>query len=536
MTNHSDSSSTGANDWREPSSKPNQEQKKPTTDYTDDVDQFLAQIYAEVDGLKNSPTSSNSANNSPSYQAANSSATNSSATSSSQDHTSSSSMINTGISMSFDDSFGESSNSTTSTNNNAMGSGAFDASFIEGSNSPQTPTASNSSTYSERILTKKQIIENLIADGLNPEDYKELYEPQPIPHETLPDWAKVKQDQLDHAKKIQSSISSKIPNPEPNTFTSATETKKKVRTLNHNAKSWNDDPERAKKLAQFNSENKNKNYVLLIGLPNSGKSYILANIIKSLKSNFEGEVRPDHLQGADYEVFQNFQKVNPNNPLKRTANSDFTQIPLILNPSNPINPKTELVLIDVGGENFTTHGYGKRIGLNIELELILRSEANVSVIFVFDAQRAILYNKGEHNLDHKVANDTYIQSQILVNALDHIQSIQSETERSINKLLLISKADMIRDEHGKLIDFDKQEVSVGGFLDSLTEHDDQLPMFINSWDRDAYTHHQEYLFSYGVFTNTTHNLDDEESFSSDENKLLRNHKPDSFFGQQQKKV
>lgn len=176
--------------------------------------------------------------------------------------------------------------------------------------------------------------------------------------------------------------------------------------------------------------------------------------------------------------------------LDPTPEGEYHRYPLKIIPHSKSKIKPfNLEFIDLSGKAFTKESFLGHKGVNLDIDLILRSNQNVSVIFVYDAllgKRAdtFYYHHHEH------------QSKLFQLALDHIQLIEEECSKVINKILLINKADTIRDETGRIY---AKDMDPWHYLAELAQRDPDLERFLIHFQHDPLTFNPAMYYSCAKF-------------------------------------
>lgn len=200
-------------------------------------------------------------------------------------------------------------------------------------------------------------------------------------------------------------------------------------------------------LDKFNDSHDDQSIVLVVGVASSGKSYLISSLIHQLHHYFDEhlvKIGFDRNLGSSFDL-ENYDKMlnvgsRRHLDLQPTPKEEYHRYPLKIIPHSKSQLKPfNLEFIDLSGEAFADESFLGHKGVNLDIDLILRSHQNVSVIFVYDAQLgkradAFYYHKHEH------------QSKLFQLALEHIQLIEEQYSKVINKILLVNKADTLRDE------------------------------------------------------------------------------------------
>ncbi|OOR88253.1 hypothetical protein B0181_08395 [Moraxella caviae] len=201
-----------------------------------------------------------------------------------------------------------------------------------------------------------------------------------------------------------------------------------------------------KELERLNFNAESKNYVLMLGKADSGKSFIIASLVYYMKTHLKGLVRLNQDLATDEEILL-FNRIiemfsNPQKSLQRTSELEFYELNLIYQPEDSTKPPMELTFVDASGEHFARAYKGEgasNVGeLPDYLEAILESNVNCKFAFVYD-QSLEAREREQRDRDEIFTP----QVQMLSTLFDKIRAMQDKYGKTYPKILLLSKADKI---------------------------------------------------------------------------------------------
>ena len=190
-------------------------------------------------------------------------------------------------------------------------------------------------------------------------------------------------------------------------------------------------------LADLNEDAENKNYVFLFGIPGSGKSYIIASLLKYMEQSDLGQSRLDLDKSNDLEKrLYNRMIMSFTDPKKyrieSNATLDFNRFNIIFTPKGN-KPEKTITFLDISGEACQAIYQGdssKYTGdLPDFLRVVLESDINSTFLLISECQ------KGQSD-DNEVPQDRIIKA-----FYDKILETQVRESRKYKKILLMSKWD-----------------------------------------------------------------------------------------------
>ncbi|RIY32887.1 hypothetical protein CKF54_04125 [Psittacicella hinzii] len=199
-----------------------------------------------------------------------------------------------------------------------------------------------------------------------------------------------------------------------------------------------------KRLSELNKDAEHKNYVLIFGSPNTGKTFFMSNIINYAMSKLNANVRLAVTASSESQQLFNQFLESYNNPyaekykLARTSTTEIFEFPVEIEPKNRKKPTVEFTFVDVSGENFEK-AYKSPLGADDyrgeipdSVRVILDSYVNKFFLFLWDP-----------TFDTKENAERAPQVGVIQAFFDQICSIQNRNGQNYNKLLIISKSDLI---------------------------------------------------------------------------------------------
>ncbi|MFC6276460.1 hypothetical protein [Psittacicella hinzii] len=205
------------------------------------------------------------------------------------------------------------------------------------------------------------------------------------------------------------------------------------------------------RLDDLNKDAETKHYVFVFGAPNSGKTFMIANIINFMNVGAQGTVRL-HPRASDdaRTLFSRFVQsydspYDSTARLGRTGTRDFFEIPVLFEPTNPKLPTVELTFLDASGENFE-RAYKSHEGVDDKfvgqlpdsISIILRSKVNKHFLFLYDPM-----NKSNHNRDNQKRAPQAMVLQALFNIVREYKDFDYYPN---DRLLVITKSDEIPEQ------------------------------------------------------------------------------------------
>lgn len=190
-------------------------------------------------------------------------------------------------------------------------------------------------------------------------------------------------------------------------------------------------------LEELNEDAENKNYVFLFGIPGSGKSYIIASLLKYMEQSDLGQSRLDLEKSNDLEKrLYNRMIMSFTDPKKyrieSNATLDFNRFNIIFTPKGN-KPEKTITFLDISGEACQAIYQGdssKYAGeLPDFLRVVLESDINSTFLLISECQ------KGQSD-DSEVPQDRIIKA-----FYDKILETQVRESRKYKKILLMSKWD-----------------------------------------------------------------------------------------------
>lgn len=192
-------------------------------------------------------------------------------------------------------------------------------------------------------------------------------------------------------------------------------------------------------LSELNEDAENKNYVFIFGLPGSGKSFIIASLLKYMEQCDLGQSRldVDRSTVTERKLYNRMIMAftDPKNyKIESNATLDFNRFNIVFTPKGN-KPEKTITFLDVSGEACQAIYQGDSSKYTGELpdflRVVLESDINSTFLMV-----------GEYQ-DPKAKNSHAMQDQILKAFYDKILSIQSKENKKYHKILLISKWDRL---------------------------------------------------------------------------------------------
>lgn len=212
-------------------------------------------------------------------------------------------------------------------------------------------------------------------------------------------------------------------------------------------------------LSELNEDAEDKNYVFVFGIPGSGKSFIIASLLKYMEQCELGQSRLDVDQSTETEKrLYNRMIMSFSNPkdyrIESNATLDFNRFNIIFTPKGN-KPEKTITFLDVSGEACQAIYQGDSSKYTGELpdflRVVLESDINSTFLLV-----------GELEDEDKKGNQPP-QDRILKAFYDKILDIQDKEGKQYHKILLISKWDNIaknkRDEVS-VVDYAKKHLPV----------------------------------------------------------------------------
>ncbi len=194
-------------------------------------------------------------------------------------------------------------------------------------------------------------------------------------------------------------------------------------------------------LNRLNKDAENKNYILFFGLPNSGKSYIIASLLHYMSSFADGriELNTEQTTISEIDIYNQMIEMfsNPEKNIRRTDVNSYYEISVRFVPNNATLQPTEFTFVDASGEHieqaYAGNDLGEKGNLPDYLEVILESEVNCKFVFVHD-----------HSIMDE-ENQRVSQVMVLRTLYEKVCRIQEKHNKYFPKILLISKSDKIPD-------------------------------------------------------------------------------------------
>lgn len=212
-------------------------------------------------------------------------------------------------------------------------------------------------------------------------------------------------------------------------------------------------------LSELNEDAEDKNYVFVFGIPGSGKSFIIASLLKYMEQCDLGQSRLDVDQSTETEKrLYNRMIMSFSNPkdyrIESNATLDFNRFNIIFTPKGN-KPEKTITFLDVSGEACQAIYQGDSSKYTGELpdflRVVLESDINSTFLLV-----------GELEDEDKKGNQPP-QDRILKAFYDKILDIQDKEGKQYHKILLISKWDNIaknRRDEVSVVDYAKKHLPV----------------------------------------------------------------------------
>ncbi|RIY31744.1 hypothetical protein CJP74_06415 [Psittacicella melopsittaci] len=205
-----------------------------------------------------------------------------------------------------------------------------------------------------------------------------------------------------------------------------------------------------KRLSELNKDADHKHFVILFGAPDTGKTFLIANLIKYMMSQLPATVRLSTTSSIEaqkqFNLFleSSYNPYNERNTIARTATSELYELPIEIEPQDRKKPSVEVTFIDASGENFALayksidDKYADKYRGEIpdSIRVILDSYVNKYFLFLWDHTK----DTGG-NTSAKAP-----QVGILQAFFDQICTQQNATGQTYHKLLVITKSDLIPDK------------------------------------------------------------------------------------------
>ena len=190
-------------------------------------------------------------------------------------------------------------------------------------------------------------------------------------------------------------------------------------------------------LEELNEDAENKNYVFLFGIPGSGKSYIIASLLKYMEQSDLGQSRLDLEKSNDLEKrLYNRMIMSFTDPKKyrieSNATLDFNRFNIIFTPKGN-KPEKTITFLDISGEACQAIYQGDSSKYTGELpdflRVVLESDINSTFLLISECQK------------DQPDNNDIPQDQIIKAFYDKILETQVRESRKYKKILLMSKWD-----------------------------------------------------------------------------------------------
>ena len=251
-----------------------------------------------------------------------------------------------------------------------------------------------------------------------------------------------------------------------------------------------------KRLEELNENSEIKNYVIFFGIPDCGKSYIIASLLHYMNAYLGGNTRINKDVATKDEALLYNQMLemfaNPERNVGRTDVRNFFELNIIFKPSNDLKVPVEMTFIDASGEHLKRlyeGGNDEYAGeLPDYLEAILESDVNCKFVFVYDQ------SKTKHQPP---------QSEILKAMYDKVLMMQDKYGKTYPKVLLLSKSDKIPEKI-------KQKYGHSAKEYALAQEND-LRTFAQGFFTERNNKNRSIFYSMGSFTK----YDDLDKFDAD---------------------
>ncbi|RIY31656.1 hypothetical protein [Psittacicella gerlachiana] len=205
-----------------------------------------------------------------------------------------------------------------------------------------------------------------------------------------------------------------------------------------------------KRLSELNKDADHKHFVILFGAPDTGKTFLIANIINYMMSQLPANVRLSTTASIEAQKQFNLFLESFNNPynernsIGRTATSELFELPIEIEPKDRKKPSMEVTFIDASGENFALayksidDKYADKYRGEIpdSIRVILDSYVNKYFLFLWDHTK-----DSGGNTSAKAPQVGVLQA-----FFDQICTRQNMTGQTYHKLLVIAKSDLIPDK------------------------------------------------------------------------------------------
>ena len=233
-------------------------------------------------------------------------------------------------------------------------------------------------------------------------------------------------------------------------------------------------------LEELNEDAENKNYVFLFGIPGSGKSYIIASLLKYMEQSDLGQSRLDLEKSNDLEKrLYNRMIMSFTDPKKyrieSNATLDFNRFNIIFTPKGN-KPEKTITFLDISGEACQAIYQGDSSKYTGELpdflRVVLESDINSTFLLISECQ------KGQSD-DSEVPQDRIIKA-----FYDKILETQVRESRKYKKILLMSKWDNLpknEREETDVVEYIQQHlpVTMSNFL--AENHDSEILNAVTSY-------------------------------------------------------
>ena len=233
-------------------------------------------------------------------------------------------------------------------------------------------------------------------------------------------------------------------------------------------------------LEELNEDAENKNYVFLFGIPGSGKSYIIASLLKYMEQSDLGQSRLDLEKSNDLEKrLYNRMIMSFTDPKKyrieSNATLDFNRFNIIFTPKGN-KPEKTITFLDISGEACQAIYQGDSSKYTGELpdflRVVLESDINSTFLLISECQ------KGQSD-DNEVPQDRIIKA-----FYDKILETQVRESRKYKKILLMSKWDNLPKNEREEVDVveyiqEHLPVTMSNFL--AENHDNEILNAVTSY-------------------------------------------------------
>ncbi|OOR99704.1 ribonucleoside-triphosphate reductase [Haemophilus paracuniculus] len=245
------------------------------------------------------------------------------------------------------------------------------------------------------------------------------------------------------------------------------------------------------RLTELNNNAENKHYVLFLGKPASGKTWIIGSILHYMKNYLGGMVYLDtnkttyNEEELFYQLQNRFNGVIGVDEITSTDTTQYFEFHISFTPKDSNKPPIDIVFIDCSGEH-SQNAYLTRYNDNSGklpnyLTAILESNVNTKLAFVYD--QSLEDKKGE-----------IPQANVLNAVFTEIQHIQNNQKKYFPKVLLLSKADRIYKNDNATLE------RCGN--DEMTYALEKIPSFANSFFNESIENKANF-YNMGTFSNNS---------------------------------